>query len=272
MVTERGYQLLDLPFGEAMALRDNSVHDVSIPAYTYSVVPPVPEQPVHTVAPWLSVIAGESVPDESVVRLLEAIFDGDFALRGELPALDATAVVRHRELTLHPGTVTYLSRNQPLITGEFIEGVENLRSFLVSALIAGVLLWRWYRRRGAVGFERHLDALTRLEQEVGERCRSGRLDRDAAREFEERLTRIKSDALELFSSGRLSGAELLDSFLMHAADVRSCLHWQAAEAAPRATQAGPPQAPGAQLATGTAPAARAASARPHEPDHDARTR
>jgi hypothetical protein len=108
-----------------------------------------------------------------------------------------------------------------------IEGIENLRSFLVSGLVALFLAWRWYRSRASVGFERYLDDVTRIELELLELHRSGRLDEERALELEQRLSQLKSSALEHFSSGKLRGDELLGSFLTHVADVRNCLHWLA---------------------------------------------
>ena len=224
IVVERGYRLMAMPFGDAMSLRDNSLQDVIVPAYTYSVVPAVPQETVHTVASWMSIISHRDVPDAAIIRLLKAVFDGDFALVAELPPLDIEQITRRREFPLHPGTVTFLNRNQPMITGEFIEGVENLRSFLVSALVALFLAWRWYRSRSNVGFERHLDDVSAIELEALELCRGGRLDDVAVSRLEQRLSQLKSDALEQFSAGKLRGDELLSSFLTHVADVRNCLH------------------------------------------------
>ncbi|MBI3860684.1 MAG: TAXI family TRAP transporter solute-binding subunit [Planctomycetia bacterium] len=224
IVAERGYRLLPVPFGDAMALRDRSLQDVTIPAYTYGVDPPVPAQPVSTVAPWLSIVARRDVPDEAVIRLLESVFDGDFALHAELQGLEVEQVVKRREFALHSGTTTFLNRNHPLITGEFIEGVENLRSFLVSALVALFLAWRWFRSRASVGFERYFDEVTRIELEILETGGAGRLAAEQVQQIEQRLTRVKSEAIEQFSSGRLRGGDLLGSFLSHVVDVRNCLH------------------------------------------------
>jgi TRAP transporter TAXI family solute receptor len=224
IVSERGYRLMPLPFGESMVLRDTSLTDAVIPAYTYSVAPAVPAEAVHSVAPWMTIVAHRDIPDEAVIRLLEAVFDGDFALHGELADLAPEQVVRHREYPLHPGTTTYLNRNQPLITGEMIEGIENLRSFLVSGLVALFLAWRWYHSRASVGFERYLDDVTRIELELLELHRQGLLNGERALQLEQRLSQLKSSALEHFSSGKLRGDELLGSFLTHVADVRNCLH------------------------------------------------
>ena len=46
LVKKHGYRLMDLPFGDAVALRNPSVHDLVIPAYSYGIDPPVPDHPV----------------------------------------------------------------------------------------------------------------------------------------------------------------------------------------------------------------------------------
>lgn len=226
-VTHRGYRLMPLPFGKALALRDNSVQDVIIPAYTYSVIPPVPTDDVHTFAPWMSIVAHKDVPDAAVIRLLESVFDGNFFLATELSGLSADEVVRHRELTLHPGTTTFLHRNEPVVTGEFIEGVENLRSFIVSGAVALFLAWRWFRGSKSVGFERYLDDVSRLEREILEQRKTRRLDGAATLALEDRLTKLKCNALEQFSTGALQGDEAMSSFLTHVSDVRQCLYGSA---------------------------------------------
>jgi TRAP transporter TAXI family solute receptor len=227
MIGERGYKLLPVPFAEAMAIRNRSLQEFVIPAYTYGVDPPIPAQPVPTVAPWMSIVARRDVPDRAIIRLLESVFDGDFSLHAQLQGLVVEQVVRRREFTLHPGTTTYLNRNQPVITGDFIEGVENLRSFIVSGLVALFLAWRWYRNRASVSFERYFDQVTRIEQDILESGAANELNADNSRQIEQRLSRIKGEALEQFSSGRLKGDELLSSFLMHVSDVRNCLRSRA---------------------------------------------
>jgi TRAP transporter TAXI family solute receptor len=230
IISERGYALLPVPYANAMAIRDRSLQEFVIPAYTYGVDPPEPAQPVPTVAPWMSIVAHRDVPDAAIIRLLESVFDGDFTLHAELQGLEVEQVVRRREFALHGGTTTFLNRNQPLITGDFIEGVENLRSFIVSGLVALFLGWRWYRGRANVSFEQFFDAVTRIEQEAlilrGSAGESANAEQ--VKLLEQQLSRIKSDAIEQFSSGRLRGDELLGSFLAHVNDARHCLHAGAA--------------------------------------------
>lgn len=224
LIEERGYRLMPLPFGDSLALRDRAVQDAVIPAYAYSVMPPVPPEAVHTVGTWLSLIAHRDVPEAAVMRLLEATFDSEFALRSQISKLDAHEILRRREFPLHPATTIYLNRNQPVITGEVIESLENLRSFIVSGLVALFLLWRWYRSRGAIGLERFLDEVTRIEHEIIESQKQAAIASEKALHFDEQLTRLKSEALEQFSSGKLQGDTAMNAFLTHVADVRHCLH------------------------------------------------
>jgi TRAP transporter TAXI family solute receptor len=223
LVKQRGYRLMPLPFGEAMALRDGALHDMLVPAFSYSVTPPVPAEPMHTVATRLLVVAHKDTPDEAVLKLLEAIFETDFARLADLPPLEPKQLGEMREYPLHSASEIYMHRNEPLVTGEIIESLENARSFLVSAGIAAFLIWRWYARRRMIGFEKYLDAISELEDEAVQLDQSGQLSFAELRRLRQRLTEIKGEALEKYAEGRLSGEEQLSSFLTHVGDVRNCL-------------------------------------------------
>ena len=223
LVKQRGYQLMPLPFGEAMALRDGALHDMVIPAYSYSVMPAVPPDPLHTVATRLLVVAHSETPEAAVLKLMESIFESDFARLADLPPLNAKQSGDLREYPLHAAAETYLHRNEPLVTGEIIESLENARSFLVSAGIAAFLLWRWYARRRLIGFEEYLDSISELEAEAVKLDQAGQLNFAELRRLRQRLTELKSEALEKYAEGKLSGEEQLSSFLSHVSDVRNCL-------------------------------------------------
>jgi hypothetical protein len=222
-VQARGYQLFELPFGDAMSLEDRGLRDTVIPAFSYRVVPAAPGHNLHTVGAPLLVVASERVPQNTVLRLLEVIYESDFARHADLPPL-AQADLEHRaEYPLHPGTLRYLHRGEPLVTGEIIESAENARSFLVSAAIAAFLIWKWRSRRRQIGFDTYFDGVTQIELEAAELDRSNRLDIDDLRRLRGRLTQLKTEALERHARGELKGEELMASFLAHASDVRSFL-------------------------------------------------
>ena len=223
LIHRHGYRLMELPFGDALSLQDVSLHDMLIPAYTYSVVPPVPEQPLHTVGTRLMIVANRKTSDNAVRLLLEILFESNYTRRANLPRLEPGDIEAVREFPLHPGTVQYLHRNEPLVTGEVIESVENLRSFLVSAALAGFLVWRWQVRRRMIGFETYIDGVTEIELEALDLERSGMVDAADLLRLRRLLTELKTEALEKHAEGVLKGEEQMISFLAHVTDVRSYL-------------------------------------------------
>jgi len=223
LVKKHGYRLMELPFGDAVALRNPSVRDMVIPAYSYGIDPAVPERPLHTAGQPLLVVANRQTPDEAIVRLMTVLFDSDFGRRARLPKLDASMVCAEREFPLHTGTRKYLNRNEPLIKTDMIDKVENLRSFLVSAAVAAFLFWRWQKRRKLIGFETFIDAVSEVELAALAIERKGDVDFDELRRLRRRLSEIKGEALERQSEGAISGEEQMASFLTHVLDVRNYL-------------------------------------------------
>jgi len=223
LVKKHGYRLVELPFAAAAALRDPSVHDLVIPAYTYSIHPDVPEEALHTVGQRLLIVANRETPDAAIERLMTVLFESEFSRRARLPSLDATAVIAGHEFPLHEGARKYLHRNEPLIKADSIDKIENMRSFLVSAALALFLFWRWHRRRNMIGFETFIDAVSEIELAALAMDRDGNLDVAELRRMRQKLSEIKGQALEFQAEGVLSNEEHMVGFLTHVFDVRSFL-------------------------------------------------
>src|SRR5262249_36012105 len=81
LVQQKGYRLMELPFADALALRDPSLRDTVIPAFSYSVTPPVPSRPLHTLPHPLMIVASRDTPEAAVEQLMRVIFEGDFGRR-----------------------------------------------------------------------------------------------------------------------------------------------------------------------------------------------
>ncbi len=229
LIDERDYRLVELPFGRAMAVRNLAIGDFEIPRFAYGVAPAHPSGDALTVATRLDVLVNAKVDDNVVKRVAEVLFSNNYAREANLPPLEVNAATSQLAYELHPGVVTFLRRDNPLITGELVEYLENARSFLVSAAVALFLLYRWYARRAATGFEKHIDRVTHVELEVLQSARSGRLTTEKLLDEEIRLSKLKAAALEQFASGKLKGDEHLSSFLTHVADVRRLLQGLAAQ-------------------------------------------
>lgn len=223
LIHRRGYRLVPLPFGDAMGLREASIEAATIPPFAYGVEPAVPAEPCPTVATRLLLVAHQRVPEAAVGKLLDVVFGGAFARAAELAALPTELLQRTSDIRPHPGTQAWLRRTEPFVTHEAIDNIESLRSFFVSCAVAAFLLWRWTIRRRSLGFEAYFAEVTRLEQRALDLERASRFDLKALLELRRRLSAIKVEALERFSSGQLAGEELMASFLTHVTDVRNDL-------------------------------------------------
>lgn len=166
LVQQYGYQLMDLPFGSAMALRKAYMEDTTIPANTYSVQPPVPDKALHTIGTRGVLIAHASVPAIAIRRLLEVFYESDFARRAGIPAMDETRLTKSGEYPNHAGTIAYLRRHDPWVNKDMVDDITRLRGLLVSVASALILGWQWYRRRSTAEQSDHLRACTQLEIEA----------------------------------------------------------------------------------------------------------
>ncbi len=218
-----GYRLLEIPYANAMSLHDRQISDIVIPSFSYSAVPPVPEAPLHTIATPMVMIANEHVSAAAVERLMEITYSSNFTRRANLPALDPRKVLKLPDFRLHPGTISYLHRDEPLLNGETISDLENLRSFMVSAALSIFLIWRWYRARQSINFETYFDTVSAIERDALEAKIRGTLSTSTVQQLWERLGAIKAEVLEKHAAGSLKGEEQIVSFLTHVSDARNCL-------------------------------------------------
>jgi TRAP-type uncharacterized transport system substrate-binding protein len=243
LVHELNYRLMELPFGDAVSLRNPSVRDAVIPAFSYGIDPPVPDHPLHTLGQQLLIVANLDTPNAAIERLMRVIFESEFGRRARLPSLSSSAAAGGNEFPMHAGALQYLHRNEPLIKADSIDKVENLRSFLVSAALACFLFWRWQKRRNMIGFETYIDAVSEVEYSALIMERGGKVDFNELRSLRQRLTELKGEALEREAEGVLTGEEQMTGFLTHVMDVRNYLDSMLS----REPQ---PQADGQRAATG----------------------
>ena len=221
LMNERGYRLIPLPFAEAMRLRDGAVLEGHIPAFTYGAGPGMPAADVPTLARRMSIVAHVDTPDAVVRTVLEALDSQEFRRASHLVAVSDPQLFEQPEFPLHPGARAWLHRGDPWLTSESVQGLESLRSFLVSIVVAGVLLARWLRRARRHGLGLYLVEVSNLENEALALERETRLDLSRLIALRARLGEVKARALRAFSNGSVHSDELLSSFLTHVSDVRS---------------------------------------------------
>ncbi|GAC1471783.1 MAG: hypothetical protein NVSMB9_18310 [Isosphaeraceae bacterium] len=241
LITRHAYRLVPLRFGEAFALdsfasvsrlpETRAHHDVDrvhvsqveIPAYTYSVSPPVPPRPVPTFGTRLLLVAGAGIEAEAVARLLEG---GSMSGPGG-PPLDPALIDLPPEFDWHDGTHTFRDRSKPLVFGDAIDFLEKGTSLFGGVLGGLFFLWQWYsqrtRRRGELGFESYMMKVSQIERRALQLEVGVLLDLKELVGLQVELSRVKTEALQRFADGELEGEALISGFVTHANDARDYL-------------------------------------------------
>lgn len=241
LVARRNYRIIPLRFGEAFALdatpRDDGppeprsvpgvnrvhVYNTEIPAYTYSVSPPVPPRPVPTFGTRLLLLARDDASAEAVALLMEA----GYASGPGGSALDPALLDTPPEFDWHEGTHTYRERAKPVILGDAVDFMEKGAS-LLGALLGGLFfLWQWYRqrarRRGELGFESYMAKVSSVESRALQLEIGAMLDLRELLGLQVELSRLKAEALRRLADGELAGEQLISGFVTHVNDARDYL-------------------------------------------------
>jgi TRAP-type uncharacterized transport system substrate-binding protein len=245
LVTTHGYRLVPLPFAEALALEsleksppDNQptagkgeivlgrIQATSIPAFTYSIEPQVPDKPMPTLGTRLLLVAHKDVPSRAALELVQATYASEF---GQIvhPPLDARLMDLPPEFPWHAGALLYQQRNAPLLSGAVMDSAHKAFAIFAAAASGLFVLWQWMKMYGNVtrhrGFKGYIEQVTRIEERALEAERSTPLPVSELFALRDRLQRLKTEALDEFAQADLAGKDLLFGFLLQVNDVRDNL-------------------------------------------------
>jgi TRAP-type uncharacterized transport system substrate-binding protein len=242
LLIDQRFRLVPLPFGEAfranalehpgvtpaegILVRKEHIPDARIPEFSCGVSPAIPPRTVVTVGSRVLLITHRHTRPATVVRVLETMFNSRWA-NAVQPPIDKGILRLPPEAPLHPGTVEFRDRDQPLITGESLSFVSSSLQILVPTLGGLLFLREWLKKRNSVGREQGIDQFLAMVSEI-ERCgyelgRGGDVDDETLRRLHHELSDIKGRALQ-YVTGREVGADALATILFgHVDDVRSLL-------------------------------------------------
>jgi TRAP-type uncharacterized transport system substrate-binding protein len=245
LVSKHGYRLVPLPFAEAFALGSfakaegdgapatgeghvvmGRIQAVTVPAFTYSVDPPVPAAALPTLGTRLLLVAHKDVPAHAVFTLVESTYASQFG-QIERPPLDAKLMDLPPEFPWHDGAALYQTRNAPILSGQVIDSAHKGVAIFAAAASGLFVLWQWFKQYGRSGrrngFHGYITQVTRIEERALE-CRRGPpvavAELGALRD---ELGKLKTQALAEFGRGELGGNEMLAGFLVLVNDVRDSL-------------------------------------------------
>lgn len=235
------YRLVPLRFGEAIALSafadldtplpsgaidKRHIHEVTIPAFTYSIGKPEPPEPIATLGTRVLLVCNSTVNGQVLESLLDALFQSNFA-RATRPPLDARLLDLSPEFPLHAGAALYRQRNKPLIAGDAVDYVEKMLAIV--ATIAGGLFFiaQWYfrsrqRRRESI-LAGYMERVISIESSMLQNEISSELDLGELIRLQRELSELKAQAVRKFAIGELEGEGMIQGFLALVNDARNQL-------------------------------------------------
>jgi TRAP-type uncharacterized transport system substrate-binding protein len=235
LVRVAGYQIVSLPYAQALHLDDrrdhghaqgklenNRLESVTIPAYAYGINPPVPAADCETFGLRLLLVANKSTPATAVLRVLRAL-DGEVAERYHINFDTANQTC---EFPIHPGAEAFAKGRKPLMVGELLEPVGSFFSVAGAAGAGALAIWGFLRGLKAVHPDVHLRQIDRIERLLrGDEHDDAApaLPRDFVDYLEARLAVVKQTAIDDYSHHRITREEALVSILTMVADTRHLL-------------------------------------------------
>ncbi len=219
LVQRFGYRLVPLPFGaafrasarltqrpvpaEGLPVRNENFPDAAIPAYAYSVSPPIPPEAITTIGAHALLITHERTSDRVVFQVIDELLASRYAQTIQ-PPLTADIVRQAAEAPWHAGALEYRRQIEPLITGEVIGVLSNTLQLLLPFGGGLLLACGWIRNRILINRERRIDRFIALVSGVEQRAlRLGQEggDRRKVAELHRELSTIKDAALERIAGG-----------------------------------------------------------------------
>ncbi len=216
---------VSLPYIPAAVRHHISISPYQIPQGLYQIRNKVsPQNDIDTIAFRSQLLAREEIPDALVESVLAIALSEKFLRHQQLGELFAhgTSFAREKpEFSLHPGARHYYDPElKPLINSNFVEGMEGMRSFIVSLLIAGWLIYRWWSQRSARNAEHRLDSYIRslllIERKQLELDEYEKPDPEDSRKLQkllDELTKLRQDALGDFTAHQINEDKAVDSFI-----------------------------------------------------------
>lgn len=219
------FALLPIRDAEAFCLRHPGYRPLTVPRGLYGERPPLPPEPVPTVATTAILAAGSGVSELLVEHVVASLYENN--LRADVPTfIPAERATDWRTLPVHPAARRYFDPYEEFgVLAALIESIAATKE-LVVALFAGLyLIWqRWHlarrreREREVQVMKDRLDAMLQETARI-ERAQMDTLEPARLKEYLDQVTTIKLRALDELAHEDLRGDRMFLIFLIQCGNL-----------------------------------------------------
>jgi TRAP-type uncharacterized transport system substrate-binding protein len=215
LVRDRDYDLAEIPFPEALALRHGWAADGRILSYTYNLNPPVPTKDIQTVAVNLHLVANSKVNPAAIEKVLEALYAPSVANQLRQP-IDEGRIAVSSGYPISAGMTAYLTRNESVLTLETWNRLASLFGLTMSFGGMGIVVVKWFRgpepqpQYHDDEFRAYLADVATSERRAFAMETAGTFDMDELRSTRDKLASLRAALLERHSDAPLKDPLLYD--------------------------------------------------------------
>jgi len=216
-------RFLSIPNNKALAAMELHLSPFTVPRGIYRFEGrAVPRADIETVATGAHLITRDDVPGSLVERITKAILETRFQKENQLGELfeQGKPFARARPFfPVHEGASwVFEPESKNLLSTDFVEKWEGLRSFFVSLIVAGFFGYKWYQKKKERMKDHKLDYYIHTVMEIERQQMSIEVENneDALQELQsllDRVTRLRQECFEDFSVHRLQDDQGTDCFL-----------------------------------------------------------
>ncbi len=212
MVKSRGYHLLEIPFPEALSMREGWVSGEKILAYAYSTTPPEPAKDIRSVGVNMHLVANKATDPKAVAKLMEILYSPKVESKLRMK-MDEKRVTIPSGFPISPATELFLKRNESVFSPKVVEQIQKGFGAVMSLLTIVLMMLKWFKGGGLDDngtFKGFVKQVGEIEEEVISMQQSGRADLQRLRELQTTLTRIRITAMNKYPSAKLTDPTIMD--------------------------------------------------------------
>ncbi|MDP7049083.1 MAG: TAXI family TRAP transporter solute-binding subunit [Verrucomicrobiota bacterium] len=227
-------RFLSIPYNGALAAMELHLSPFTVPRGIYRLEgKAVPRADIETVATGAHLITRDDIPGSLVERITKAILETPFQKENQLGELFEQGKPFARAMPFFPvhegASWVYEPEAKNLLSTDFVEKWEGLRSFFVSLIVAGFFAYKWYQKKKERMKDHKLDHYIHTVMEIERQQISIEVENteEALQELQsllDQVTHLRQECFKDFSVHRLQDDQGTDCFLELCASISEKLN------------------------------------------------
>ena len=219
MIKNQGYHLLEIPFPEALSLREGWVSGEKVLAYTYNTNPPEPAKDLKSVGVNMHLVANKNADPKAVAKLLEILYSPkvESKLRTKM---DEKRITIPSGFPISAATELFLKRNDSVFSAKTVEMIQKGFGALMSLATIILMMMKFFSGAGMDDngiFKGYVKKIAEIEEEIHGMQQSGTLDVVRLGELSTMLTTMRIEAMQKYPTAKLTDASIMDK-VIHSID------------------------------------------------------